>query len=286
MAQSTREIKRRIRGINNIKQITNAMELVASARLKRARDRLEKTRPYYNAIYENIREVLGELGSINHPYLKPREIKRSLYIVIAADRGLAGGFNSNVNRLAEREMKYIKDRVKVIAVGTKARDYFRLRGYDIMAEFIGITEDPSFKDAKNIGTLALEAYEKGEIDEVKLVYTRFISVISQQPDILRLLPGDSLKADEEKAKRAIIEFEPSLDDVLNYLIPKYIQSVIYGALVESSASQQGARRTAMENATDNAEEMIDELLLTYNRVRQAAITTEITEIVSGAEALR
>jgi len=286
LAQSTREIKRRIRGINNIKQITNAMELVASARLKRARDRLEKTRPYYNAIYENIREVLGELGSINHPYLKPREIKRSLYIVIAADRGLAGGFNSNVNRLAEREMKYIKDRVKVIAVGTKARDYFRLRGYDIMAEFIGITEDPSFKDAKNIGTLALEAYEKGEIDEVKLVYTRFISVISQQPDILRLLPGDSLKADEEKAKRAIIEFEPSLDDVLNYLIPKYIQSVIYGALVESSASQQGARRTAMENATDNAEEMIDELLLTYNRVRQAAITTEITEIVSGAEALR
>lgn len=286
MAQSTREIKRRIRGINNIKQITNAMELVASARLKRARDRLEKTRPYYNAIYENIREVLGELGSINYPYLKPREIKRSLYIVIAADRGLAGGFNSNVNRLAEREMKYIKDRVKVIAVGTKARDYFRLRGYDIMAEFIGITEDPSFKDAKNIGTLALEAYEKGEIDEVKLVYTRFISVISQQPDILRLLPGDSLKADEEKAKRAIIEFEPSLDDVLNYLIPKYIQSVIYGALVESSASQQGARRTAMENATDNAEEMIDELLLTYNRVRQAAITTEITEIVSGAEALR
>lgn len=286
MVQSTREIKRRIRGINNIKQITNAMELVASARLKRARDRLEKTRPYYNAIYENIREVLGELGSINHPYLKPREIKRSLYIVIAADRGLAGGFNSNVNRLAEREMKYIKDRVKVIAVGTKARDYFRLRGYDIMAEFIGITEDPSFKDAKNIGTLALEAYEKGEIDEVKLVYTRFISVISQQPDILRLLPGDSLKADEEKAKRAIIEFEPSLDDVLNYLIPKYIQSVIYGALVESSASQQGARRTAMENATDNAEEMIDELLLTYNRVRQAAITTEITEIVSGAEALR
>jgi len=286
LAQSTREIKRRIRGINNIKQITNAMELVASARLKRARDRLEKTRPYYNAIYENIREVLGELGSINYPYLKPREIKRSLYIVIAADRGLAGGFNSNVNRLAEREMKYIKDRVKVIAVGTKARDYFRLRGYDIMAEFIGITEDPSFKDAKNIGTLALEAYEKGEIDEVKLVYTRFISVISQQPDILRLLPGDSLKADEEKAKRAIIEFEPSLDDVLNYLIPKYIQSVIYGALVESSASQQGARRTAMENATDNAEEMIDELLLTYNRVRQAAITTEITEIVSGAEALR
>ena len=286
MAQSTREIKRRIRGINNIKQITNAMELVASARLKRARDRLEKTRPYYNAIYENIREVLGELGSINHPYLKPREIKRSLYIVIAADRGLAGGFNSNVNRLAEREMKYIKDRVKVIAVGTKARDYFRLRGYDIMAEFIGITEDPSFKDAKNIGTLALEAYERGEIDEVKLVYTKFISTISQQPNILRLLPNDSLKPDEGKTKRTIIEFEPSADEVLDYLIPKYIQSVIYGALIESSCSQQGARRTAMENATDNAEEMIDELLLSYNRARQAAITTEITEIVTGAEALK
>lgn len=286
MAQSTREIKRRIRGINNIKQITNAMELVASARLKRARDKLEKTRPYYNTVYENIKEVLSEIDNINHPYLKSREINRSLYIVIAADRGLAGGFNSNVNRLAEREMKDIKDRAKVIAVGTKARDYFKSRGYDIMAEFIGITEEPSFQDAKNIGNLVLKAYENGDIDEVKLVYTKFISTISQQPNIIRLLPSDFSRLDEKKDKRTIIEFEPSADEVLDYLIPKYIQSVIYGALIESSCSQQGARRTAMENATDNAEEMIDELLLSYNRARQAAITTEITEIVTGAEALK
>lgn len=286
MAQSTREIKRRIRGINNIKQITNAMELVASARLRRARERLEKTRPFYNAVYENIKEVLKGIGNINHPYIKARDINRSLYIVIAADRGLAGGFNSNVNRLVEEEIKDKKDKVSIITVGSKARDHFKTRGYDIKAEFIGMTENPSFQHARNIGNLVLEAYEKGEIDEVKLVYTRFISTISQTPNIIRLLPNDSLMEEEAKVTKNIVEFEPSQDEVLDYLIPKYIQSVIYGALIESSCSQQGARRTAMENATENAEEMIDELSLSYNRARQAAITTEITEIVTGAEALK
>lgn len=285
--QSTREIKRRIRGINNIKQITKAMELVASARLKRARERLEKTRPYYNTVYDNIKEVLNEVGNINHPYLKVRDIDKSLYIVITADRGLAGGFNSNVNRLVERESKDKKDKIALITVGSKSRDYFKSRGYEIKAEVVGITENPSFQDAKYIGNLVLEAYKSEEVDEIKIFYTKFISTISQQPQVLKLLPNESLKPDgEEKKKKTIIEFEPSADEVLDYLIPKYIESVIYGALIESSCSQQGARRTAMENATDNAEEIIDELSISYNRARQAAITTEITEIVTGAEALK
>jgi F-type H+-transporting ATPase subunit gamma len=282
---STRDIKRKIKGINNIMQITKAMELVASARLRRARERLERTRPYYNTVYENIKEVLGHVGNIDHPFLRKRDVKKSLYIVVTADRGLAGGFNSNVNRLVEAEIGNNKENISLITVGAKGRDHFKKRGYNIMAEFVGMTETPSFSHAKNIANLVLEAYSKEEIDEVKIVYTEFISTISQKPKVIRLLPSDSLKS-EKKEKTAVVEFEPSADEVLDYLIPRYIQSVVYGALIESACSQQGARMTAMKNATENAEELIDELQLSYNKARQAAITTEITEIVSGAEALK
>jgi len=286
LAESTRDIKRHIKGINSIKQITKAMELVASARLKRARDRLQMTRPYYNTVYESIMEVLNQVGNVDHPYLKVRDVKNSLYIVVTADRGLAGGFNSNINRLVESEIKDNKDNVSLIVVGTKGRDYFKKRDYNIVADFVGMTENPSFAHARNIANIVLEAYRQGQVDEVKIVYTEFISTITQKPKVLKLLPSDSLKAEGKREKRAIVEFEPSSDEVLDYLIPKYIQSVVYGALVESACSQQGARMTAMKNATDNAEEMIDNLQLTYNKARQAAITTEITEIVSGAEALK
>lgn len=286
MAQSTRDIKRRIKGINNIKQITKAMELVSSARLRKAREKLERTRPYYNTVYDNIREVLSQVKNVKHPYLRVRDVNKSLYIVIAADRGLAGGFNANINRLVEKEIRDKKDKSSLIVVGSRARDYFKNRGYDIKEEFIGMTESPTFADAKNIGNIALEAFENEEVDEVKIAYTSFISTISQEPKIIKLLPSESLKANEEDTKRTIVEFEPSADEVLDYLIPKYIQSIVYGALIESSCSQQGARRTAMENATDNAEEIIDDLELTFNRARQAAITTEITEIVTGSEALK
>ncbi len=285
MTLSTRDIKRKIKGINNIMQITKAMELVASARLRRARERLERTRPYYNTVYENIKEVLGHVGNIDHPFLRKRDVKKSLYIVVTADRGLAGGFNSNVNRLVEAEIGNNKENISLITVGAKGRDHFKKRGYNIMAEFVGMTETPSFSHAKNIANLVLEAYSKEEIDEVKIVYTEFISTISQKPKVIRLLPSDSLKS-EKKEKTAVVEFEPSADEVLDYLIPRYIQSVVYGALIESACSQQGARMTAMKNATENAEELIDELQLSYNKARQAAITTEITEIVSGAEALK
>lgn len=287
MAQSTRDIKRRIKGINNTKQITKAMELVASARLRKARTKLEKSRPYYNTVYENIMQVLGDLGNLKHPYLNVRDVKKSLYIVVTADRGLAGGFNANINRLVENEIKERKDEVSLIVVGSKGRDFYRNREYDIKEEFIGMTEDPSFSDARDIGNIVMEMYKKEEIDEVKIAYTEFVSTISQEAKMLKLLPNDSLKDDgSEKEKSAIVEFEPAADEVLDYLIPKYIQAVIYGSLIESSCSQQGARRVAMENATDNAEEMIDEFELEYNRARQAAITTEITEIVTGAEALK
>jgi F-type H+-transporting ATPase subunit gamma len=246
---------------------------------------MEKSRPYYNTVYDNIREVLGNAGNMKHPYLDVREVKRTLYVVITADRGLAGGFNSNIFRQVEHEISDKKDETDLILVGLKGREYFKRRGYNVLGELINMTEEPSFSHAQKIGKMVMDLYEKEKVDEVRIVYTEFISTISQQIKTLKLLPNDSLKEDIS-GKGAIIDFEPSPEEVLDYLIPKYIDSVIYGALIESSCSQQGARRTAMESATDNAEEMIDELQLSYNRARQAAITGEISEIVTGAEALK
>lgn len=285
MAETTRDIKRRIRGISNIKQITKAMELVSSAKLKRARERLEKSRPYYETVRNNIQEILAVAGNMKHPLLDTREVKSSLYIVISADSGLAGGYNGGVIRLAERRIKEKKKDAKIIAVGTKAREYFTKRNYNVVGEIVGITEEPQFSDAREIGNLAIQLYKNKDVDEINIVYTRFLGTISQEPTIIKLLPSEEIKK-ESKEKRTVTEFEPSPEEVLKILIPKYIQSSIYGALIEASASEQAARRVAMEAATDNAEEMIDELNISYNRARQAAITMEITEIVSGAAALK
>lgn len=285
MAETTRDIKRRIRGISNTKQITKAMELVSSAKLKRARERLERSRPYYETVLHNIGEILATTGNMKHPLLDTREVKSSLYIVIAADRGLAGGYNGGVIRLAEKRIREQNKDAKIIVVGSKARDYFTKRHYNVVGQFVGISEEPQFSDAREIGSLAMDLYKNKEVDEINLVYTTFKGTISQVPNVIKLLPSNEVSG-EKKERRTITEFEPSPEEVLGYLIPKYIQSSIYGALIEASSSEQAARRVAMEAATDNAEEMIDELNISYNRARQAAITMEITEIVSGADALK
>lgn len=261
------------------------MELVSSAKLKRARERIEKSRPYYNTVLENIQDILSTTGNMKHPLLDNREVKSSLYIIVSADRGLAGGYNAGIIRLAEKNIRENNVGTKIIAVGTKAREYFKRRDYDVVGEFVGITEEPNFSAARKIGNLALDLYKNKEVDEINIVYTRFLGTISQQPTIMRLLPSVEVH-EESKERKTISEFEPSTEEVLSYLIPKYIQSSIFGALIESSCSEQAARRVAMESATDNAEEMIDELQISYNRARQAAITMEISEIVSGAEALK
>lgn len=284
MAQSMKDIKRRIRSISSTKQITKAMELVASAKLRKARQKLEMTRPYYQTLVRSIREILSSTTGIRHPLLEKREVKNKAFIVITGDRGLAGGYNSNVIKLAESQIDD-KERAVILAVGLKGRDYFKRRDYNIVGEFLNISEEPQFIDASSIGSLAIELYKDGKVDEVNLVYTRFKSAMSQEPTILKLLPVENIE-EEDKGPRTLIEYEPSPEVVLDYLIPKYIHSAIYGALIESSASEQGARRTAMESATDNAEEMIEDLALKYNRARQASITQEISEIVGGAEALK
>lgn len=285
LAETTRDIKRRIRGISNTRQITKAMELVSSAKLRRARGRLEKSRPYYTTVLQNIQDILATTGNMRHPLLEQREVKSPLYIIVAADRGLAGGYNASVIRLVEGKIKEDNLDAKVITVGSKARDYFGKRNYNVVGEFVGITEEPQFSDARKIGNLALKLYENKEVDEINIVYTRFVSTLSQEPKILKLLPSGDING-ESGNRRTVTEFEPSTEEVLSFLIPKYIQSSIYGALIEASSSEQAARRVAMEAATDNAEEMIDELQISYNRARQAAITMEITEIVSGADALK
>ncbi|AOT70072.1 ATP synthase F1 subunit gamma [Geosporobacter ferrireducens] len=281
-----RDVKRRIKSVNSTKQITKAMELVSSAKLRRARQRVEKTRPYFNTIKETVQDIFSSTGGIKHPFVSTREIKKTCYIVITGDRGLSGGYNANVIKTAVTHMAE-KQAKSVIAIGTKGRDYFRSRKYDLDGEFLQISEDPSYGDAKRISSLVLQLYENKLIDEVYLVYTQFVSTISQKPEMIKLLPlSGEKKAKQEEKEFEYVSYEPSPEAVLDYLVPKYIESTIFGALVESSASEQGARRVAMENATDNAEEMIDDLTLLYNRARQAAITQEIAEIVGGAEALK
>lgn len=282
------DIKRRIKSVNSTKQITKAMELVSSSKLRKARERLQKTRPYFNTIDRTVEEIVTSTRGIQHEFLKPRDVKKTCYIVITADRGLAGGYNANAIRAAVNHMDQ-KERVSVITIGLKARDYFRKRNYDLEGEFLHISEDPSFSDAQNIGKLAIELYKQELADEVYLVYTEFVSTINHKPNLIKLLPIDGIakKEDTDSVKAMeLMEYEPSPEEVLNFLVPKYIESMIYGALVESSVSEQGARRVAMESATDNATEMIGDLELKYNRARQASITQEIAEIVGGAEALK
>lgn len=281
-----RDIKRKIRSVNSTKQITKAMELVSTAKLKRARDKLETTKSYFETVKDTVWNILKNSKDLNHEYLSEREIKKSLYIVITGDRGLCGGYNINAIKKALAGIEE-KEKTSIVAIGQKSRDYFKKKNYEIAGEFIHISEKPDYKHAKNIAKLVLDLYKDEEIDEVNLVYTRFVSTISQDPQMVRLLPVDQAEGpDKEEMEFKYVSYEPSPEAVLNYLVPKYIESTVYGALVESAASEQAARRIAMESATDNAEDMIDNLTLSFNQARQAAITQEISEIVGGAEALK
>lgn len=284
MAQSIREIKRRIRSISSTMQITKAMELVSSAKLNKSKARLIRTRPYYLTVLRNIRQTLNIIGG-DHPLLRERPINKSLYIVISDDRGLAGGYNSNVVKLIEEDARGREKDASLLLVGSKAVDHFRGTDFKIREKFIGITEDPNYSDAEKIGEIAFNLYENYVIDEIKVAYTRFINNITHEPTLTQLLPHGHFE-DIEERENSVIDFEPSPEAVLDYLIPKYINSYVYGALIEASCSEQSSRRLAMEVATKNAKEMIDDLKITYNRARQSAITTELTEIITSAEVLK
>lgn len=283
MAQGILDIKRRMRSINSTMQITKAMYLVSSAKLNKAKARVEETRPYFEITTDSVKRILSASKGMNHPFLKKREVKKTVFIVVTADRGLAGGYNSNILKLTEQNMN--KETDSVIVMGSRGRDLLKRRGYNIIESYVGITEEPEFSDAKLIGNIVMGLYEDEEVDSIKLIYTKFISAMTQEPTMITLLPSEIVDDKEEAQNLTQVQYEPSPESVIEYLIPKYIQGAVYGGLIESAASQQGARMTAMEAATDNAEEIIDELDLSYNRARQASITQEISEIVGGAEAL-
>lgn len=292
MPQSIRDIKRRIRSIENTKQITKAMEMVSASKLRKARERAEQGRPYFEELIKTMGEIIKATGRSNNPLMEVREGDRKIFIVITADRGLSGGYNSNVIREAVNAIG-VKESTSIIALGSKGRDYFKRRNHNILGEYIGISENPVSSYAKEIGQKVMKLFEEREVDEVYIVYTKFVSTLTQKPQIQKLLPisyeeqKDNGENTTKKVKsRAVMNYEPSPEGVLNRLIPNYIQNTIYGAMTESAASEQAARKVAMESATDNANEIIDDLSLTYNRARQGAVTQELTEIVSSAEALQ
>lgn len=283
MAEQSKEIKRRIKSVSNIKQITRAMELVSTSKLRKSRKQLELTRPYYNTVESSIREILANTKGVKYDLLERREVRNRLIIVLTSDRGLAGGYNINVIRKAE---SYIDDKVgtNFILVGVEAREYFKRRYDGIVEEFSYISEEPSYNNAAKIGSICYDLYRKKEIDEVLLVYTHFSTVLSLVPSMVKLLPAESIEKEGNMENR-LIEYEPSAEEVLNRLVKDYISITIFGAMIESAASEQASRRNSMKNATDNANDMLESLSLRFNRARQAQITQEITEIVSGANAL-
>ena len=282
MGAGMKDIKRRIKSVESTMQITKAMELVASSKLRKAKERAETSRPFFNMLYQAISEIAYNNTDFSSVYTKAREIKKSLYIVIAGERGLAGGYNANIFRLAETEMAG-KD-ASVIAIGKKACERYERSEHPLLESYSGVSEHMEIAQAVEIANDVLKRFRKGEADEVYLLFTQFVSALTQTPTALKVLPLTFEKGEDMPGKRELVIYEPSAETVFDRIVPEYVAGMIYGAALESFASEQGARRTAMESANDNANEMIADLSLSYNRARQGAITQEITEIVSGAQA--
>lgn len=282
MASSMKDIKLRIHSVQNTMQITKAMELVASSKLRRAQEQMAKSRPHYEALYETLGDIAAADSELSSPYIGERDIAKTCWIVIAGDRGLAGGYNSNVLRMAAEKMAGC-DSV-VVPIGKKAVEFFRRRGVPFVTAAYAEAADVSVSDCFTLARTLCDLYRAGEFGEIHIVFTSFVSVLVQNPSTLQLLP---LSKETEpvscSSPRQVITYEPDSETVYNAIVPEYLGGVVYGALCESVASELGARRTAMDAATKNAGEMIDDLNLKYNRARQGAITQEITEIVAGAQ---
>jgi len=277
---STKEIKNRIRSMESTKQITKAMEMVAASKLRRAQAQVLNSRPYFEILYSTINDIVESNQDFSSQYLTARPVRKTAFVVIAGDRGLAGGYNSNVLKLAQAEMEGRE--VTVLPVGKKAVDFFRSKNYELMTQSYAEAEDVSVGDCFSIAKLLCKEYRAGRIDEIHVAYTNFVSVLSQTPATLRLLPLIRQTTGREGGSTTDIVYEPSSVEVFDAIVPEYLGGILYGALCESRAAEQAARRTAMDSATQNADEMIADLSLKFNRARQAAITQEITEIVAGS----
>lgn len=292
---SMRDIKRRKASIQSTSQITKAMKLVSTVKLQKAKGRAEETKPYFDKMYETVSGMLARSGPSGNLYMKKKDgegpVKKGV-IVISSNRGLAGGYNSNIVKLVTQG-DFDKENTIIYPVGRKGMESLLRQGYTCKGDYSEVINHPLFGDAVSIGKTVMGALENGEIDEVYLAYTVFKNTVTQVPTLIKILPfsEEDIPAKEEKQQEekqgpvAIMNYEPEEEDTLGYIIPLYMNSLIFGALTEAVASENGARMQAMDSATSNAEEMIDTLGLQYNRARQAAITQELTEIVAGASAI-
>ena len=279
-----KDIKRRVKSVESTMQITKAMELVASSKLRKAKLKAEDARPFFEAQYSLMCRIAGETENLSTVFTRRREVKNRLFIVIAGDRGLAGGYNSNVLKLAE-QARTAGPEPKIIAIGKKSVEYFTKHGYDVIASYPGLAEHIKTADAADIARMAVDMFSSGETDKIELFFTQFVSPLVQNATQMAVLPVEPPVGGVTPENKAGTTYDPSPEAVFNRVIPKLVTSLVMCAVNESYASELGARRTAMENATDNAEEMIGSLSLMYNRARQEKITNELNEIVSGANAL-
>lgn len=282
---SMRDIKRRKSSISSTQQITKAMKLVSTVKLQKARAHAESTDPYFNYMYKTVSSMLAKSGNIDHPYLKQGESVRKAVVVITSNRGLAGGYNSNIVKLITHG-DLIKDDLDIYAIGAKGEEALLSKGYNIVKSAPQMMEDPEYDDAAVLCKEVLKSFADGEVGEIYLAYTHFKNTVTQEAKLIKLLPVE-IDTDEVAQDKSgvLMNFEPNEEEAINLIIPKYVTSLFYGALVESFASENGARMQAMDSATSNAEEMIDDLTLKYNRARQGSITQELTEIIAGANAI-
>ena len=284
---SMRDIKRRKSSIQSTQQITKAMKLVSTVKLQKAKLHAEATDPYFNHMYQTVTSILAKSGNINHPYLTRGASDKIAVVVITSNRGLAGGYNANVTKLVTNNQDILpKDRVEVFCIGSKGRETLERHGYSIKEDHSEIMEAPTYEDAAAVCARVLDGFSKGEIGEIYLAYTHFKNTVVHVPKLMKLLPVEFSEEEISAADdKLIMNYEPNVEEALDLIIPKYVTSIFYGALVEALASENGARMQAMDSATSNAEDMISDLSLKYNRARQGSITQELTEIIAGAEAI-
>ncbi len=282
---SMRDIKRRKGSIQSTQQITKAMKLVSTVKLQKAKSRAEQSNPYFNYMYQTVTSMLARSGNLNHPYLQAGSSQKKAIITIASNRGLAGGYNSNIVKLVT-DSGISKEDAQIYIIGRKAKDSLQRKGYEMKGDFSDVIEGPTYEDASAICKEVLAAFTSGEIGEIYLAYTHFKNTVSHEPTLMKLLPVEFDEAELKEAdSHVLMNYEPNEEEALDLIIPKYMTSLFYGALVEAVASENGARMQAMDSATSNAEEMISDLTLKYNRARQGSITQELTEIIAGAEAI-
>ncbi len=284
---SMRDIKRRKESVSSTQQITKAMKLVSTVKLQRAKARALQAKTYFNCMHVTVTNLLAKAGNIDQPYTKKQETNRKAIVLLTSNRGLAGGYNSNMVKMITQG-DFNKEDLDIYAIGKKGREALERRGYIIKADYSELADGFEYADAIKISNQLVKSYEAGEIGEIYLAYTDFKNTVSHIPTVMKLLPilpEDFIEEAGWMDDNLLMNFEPGDDEALRMIIPKYISSLIHGAMIEALASENGARMQAMDNATNNAEEMISGLTLMYNRARQGSITQELTEIIAGAEAI-